>query len=618
MKVKFVSRINTSLFVIPVLFILAIYFGIGVWLYFSGAADLLRDFHSAQLVTTLADKKNGVELWFDIRRKSLEDIAGNPVVASGIQSLSEKKTAKTEPAESMQAEKAPSNQLQQVSKYLAGFGQFRAISFLSAEGRVIWSTNREIMGGEKPYGELFRNAPKGKTAVVAGKINQKGDTSEIFITAPVLLKGKDSRVRVIGQLNPADLAASLVVEKGFYQTGRVTVIDQEGIVLASRDMTDVGKIKFNVPQGSTQAVEYRDGFFFVIAPLKFEGLRLIATLDSSEAAKPLAPFLDLYMIFAGIILLIVIVQCLLLAPRLINRPVEKLLKAMQLVSEGDMRAINLKRGFSGELKSLTEGFSEMIIGLSRRKPARDKVSLTGTADRSRVLIAEVLAVEVKVRLDGIRKRLEGFLTAHPRAGKDVPDIAISVKCLIETIDALNSLIRLKDGSVKLVIRKCELREILAAAEADCREQIGGKEIELIVDIHSNLDEAVIMTDLKVLKRLIDALLRHAIRVTEVGTITMFASHEAKGGIKYLELALSDTGPGVERQAIEWVLKEGNFPSQHIDLGIAREFTEVLGGKIAIESQKGRGSLVTVHIPVRGGVPKGENKKKQQTSEYRSP
>ena len=98
MKVKYGAGLNTFLFVIPVLFILTIYFGIGVWLYFSGAADLLKDFHSAQLVTMLSDKKNSVELWIDTRRKSLGDIAGSAIVTAGVQALSEAKPVKKEPA----------------------------------------------------------------------------------------------------------------------------------------------------------------------------------------------------------------------------------------------------------------------------------------------------------------------------------------------------------------------------------------------------------------------------------------------------------------------------------------------------------------------------------------
>jgi signal transduction histidine kinase len=616
MKVKFGSSLNTYLFVVPVLFILIIYFCVGIWLHFSGAADLLKDFHSAQLVTMLSDKKTGVELWLETRRKSLEDIAGSPVIASSIQVLSEGRAVNNNAdeeagAEEKRIEKMSSQQLQKLTKYLADFSQFRSISLLSNDGRFIWSTNYDLIGTELPDYQVFRSISPGNRAVFSGRITAKGSIREILISAPVSLAGKESKMIVVGQLNLADLAASLKVEKGFYETGGVAVIDSEGKVLASRDMTDPGKIRYNVPPGGTEGVEYRDGLFFIISPLKFEGLRIIATLDAVEASKPLSPFMNLYLIFAGSILVIIVIQVLLIAPRFIDRPFDKLLKAMQSVSEGDLKSINIRKGFVGELRMLSEGFSGMVVGLSRRKPARERMAAGDTFDRSKVLFAEVLIVEVKVRLEGIRRHLEEFVAAHPGAGKEIPGIAIAVKGLMDTIDSLNALIRFKDGSVKPVMKKCDLPALLLEAEEECRRLIGAKEIELIIDIHSNLEEAAINTDQKALKMLVSALLRHAIKVTEVGTITLLASHEAKGGVKYLELALSDTGSGVDRQSIEWVLKEDTFPSQHLDLGIAREFTDMLGGKIAIDSLQDRGSLVTVLIPLKGGMPKnaGKNNRK---------
>jgi signal transduction histidine kinase len=614
MKVNFASRINTALFVYPLLFIIAVYFYLGAWLYFAGASSMLKDFHAAQLMTMLSDKKNGLEIWFDFKKRSAEEISRSPVVLTGLPWLTEKKTEKKETegpesADKMGRQRAAALQAQKLSGYLADLGQFRTVSFLNGNGSVIWSTNPGLKGKELLGEEFLKTVQPGRAFAAAGNISGGMSGKELFFAAAVAVKGGKVEAIVIAQPDPADLAASLRVEPGFYQTGRVAIIDDNGMVVASKDMTDVRKIRFNVPQGEVAKVDYRDGFFFIVSPLKFEGLRLIATLDASEAAKPLGPMFNVYLAFAGIMLFVLLLQVTIVAPRIISRPLDKLLKAMEAVGEGDLRAVSLRKGFMGEWELIVGGFSKMVVSLSRKKTTHEKVSGMETADRSKVLLAEVLIVEARVRLEGIRKNLDLVMSGKAQPGRDIPDIAGEAKALTETIDSLNLLIRIKDGSAKLALKKCEIRDIFREAEEECRSLLGGKEIELIVDFHVNLDDKTVNSDPKVLKKMISALLRNAIRVTDIGTITLLASYEERDGVKYLEIALSDTGRGVDRQSIEWVLKEGTFPSQNLDLGIAREFAEELGGQIAMESLQNRGSVVTILIPLKGSMPKNETKKK---------
>jgi|WetSurMetagenome_2_1015567.scaffolds.fasta_scaffold00023_11 signal transduction histidine kinase len=601
MALKLVSRINTVLFVVPVIIILAIYLGIGVWVCFWGAADLIGDFHSAQLVTMLSDKKNGVELWFDIRRKAIEEIAGSPVISDDIRVLAETIPEKGSGEDSEEAGgKNPDNSatrsMSRISKFLSGFGHFKSISFVAGDGRLLWTAGRELTGSDNHPGEVVLNIPYGKTAVFPGKISSKDGSGEILISAPALLKDTDIQVSVVGQLNPADLASSLIVEKGFYETGRVAVIDDEGITLASTDMTDAGKIRYDVPRGSGDGVGYRDGIFYVVAPLKFDGIRLIAMLDGAEASKPLGLLLNLYLLFAGVILLIVVMQVLLLAPRLINRPFKRLINATQSVSTGDFRAINLKKGFFGELKILSENFSSMIVGLSRVQSGADKDASSSSMDRTKTMMTHVFAVEARGRLDIIKKAIEAHTKDCKGEDKDIAEAVVDLKRLSETIEAFNLLVRHRDGSFRPIRKKIDLWAMLKETEDEYRAFVGGKEVELALEGHKSLLDTDIICDQKSLHALIAALLRHAVRVTDVGIITLLASIETKDGVEYLEFVLSDTGVGVDPRIIEWTTRGGAFPYHRVDLGIAREIAELLGGRLTIENLHERGSLVTVLIP----------------------
>ena len=136
-------------------------------------------------------------------------------------------------------------------------------------------------------------------------------------------EGQELQTLIVAIPNPADLATSLKVEKGFYETGKVSIIDSAGNVVASKDITDVGTVRYNIRPGSSEEVGYRDGLYYLAAPLRSGQLRLLATLDAVEAAKPLRPLMTVYLAFAGLIVLVMLLQGFFVAPRLIEKPLQQ-------------------------------------------------------------------------------------------------------------------------------------------------------------------------------------------------------------------------------------------------------------------------------------------------------
>ena len=594
MKVNFITKLNTWLFVVPVLFILAAYFGIGIWFYFSGASHVLRDFHAAQLMTMLSDKKNSVELWIDVRKKALEEIAKSGVVTDGLQKLLEDhKTLDAAREASEKEKKAAADDAaevgQRISKYLEGSSQFKSISFLSAEGTVIWSTNAELNGCEWPDKDIFIKG-LGRADVIAARLNPVAGADGFLFSLPFLIKGQQEiQMLIIAQPNPADLAAALRVEKGFYETGKVSVIDGSGNVVASKDMTDVGRVRYNVRPSGLEGVDYREGLYYSVSVLKNEQLKLIATLASAEASKPLKPLLTVYLVFAGLVVVAILLQCSFIAPRLLEKPLSRLAKATQSISDGDLRAVSIRKGYIGELKTLAEGVSRMVVDLNR------KWLLPGgrisEQSSQRISPADIFTAEVKLRLNEIEMSL-----AEPGAGEDVAGFAAEIRGLIMTLDDLAMLTKIRDGSIKLTKKECSVGDILRDVEEACGSLVGPREIELIVEYHETATGKKAATDMRLLKRACSAILRNAIRHTDVGTVTLLASFVTRDSVEYIELSVSDTGRGLEDAAIGKIMKEDRYYSQFLELCIGRDLAIVLGGRISIESIPGKGSIMAIVIP----------------------
>jgi signal transduction histidine kinase len=70
------------------------------------------------------------------------------------------------------------------------------------------------------------------------------------------------------------------------------------------------------------------------------------------------------------------------------------------------------------------------------------------------------------------------------------------------------------------------------------------------------------------------------------------------------IALRDTGPGIDPEALvriydlDFSTKEGG---SGIGLYVARALVELHGGEIRVESAAGRGTDVTVSLPLAGGA-----------------
>jgi signal transduction histidine kinase len=81
-----------------------------------------------------------------------------------------------------------------------------------------------------------------------------------------------------------------------------------------------------------------------------------------------------------------------------------------------------------------------------------------------------------------------------------------------------------------------------------------------------------------------------------GTLTL----DAAADTNYVTVRLRDTGVGMDAEALERVF-EPYFSTKTTGTGlglpIARRNIELSGGSIEVESQKGLGTTVTVHLPV---------------------
>jgi signal transduction histidine kinase/HAMP domain-containing protein len=115
-------------------------------------------------------------------------------------------------------------------------------------------------------------------------------------------------------------------------------------------------------------------------------------------------------------------------------------------------------------------------------------------------------------------------------------------------------------------------------------------------------ELTLDTDPEMVRQIVTNLLGNAIKFTASGSVTVSLRPTPNGGAT---IAVSDTGPGIDPAHFELVFAafrqvDGTATRTHdgagLGLAIARRFALALGGRIELDSQLGRGSTFTLHLP----------------------
>ncbi len=83
-------------------------------------------------------------------------------------------------------------------------------------------------------------------------------------------------------------------------------------------------------------------------------------------------------------------------------------------------------------------------------------------------------------------------------------------------------------------------------------------------------------------------------------MTVLAGVERVNGRQFVKLSVSDTGIGMDKEALSRLF-EPFFSTKAIGTGlglaIAKRNVDLIGGIIDVESEKGRGTTVYLHLPV---------------------
>jgi signal transduction histidine kinase len=130
----------------------------------------------------------------------------------------------------------------------------------------------------------------------------------------------------------------------------------------------------------------------------------------------------------------------------------------------------------------------------------------------------------------------------------------------------------------------------------------GKDLQVAWEYPSDLPR--LMTDEEKLKAIIQNLVNNAIKFTEKGVVAVSVRQIVAAN--EIELRIADSGIGIPKEKIRTIFDmfqqvdssaTRKFGGVGLGLYIVRKYTDLLGGRITVESEFERGSIFTVCLPI---------------------
>ena len=210
-----------------------------------------------------------------------------------------------------------------------------------------------------------------------------------------------------------------------------------------------------------------------------------------------------------------------------------------------------------------------------------------------------------IGLDNIALRDEN-LSPHTR--EELEKIGSSARHLLSLINDILDMSRIESGRMVLKDEAFAFLEMLEQIKVIIFGQCQDKGLEFVCACEEPLDEYFIGDDLRLRQVLIN-ILGNAVKFTDPpGTVTFTVSQREAGEDRALMcFTIRDTGIGMDPAFIpklfepfsqEDATTTNRYGGSGLGMAITRNMIDLMGGEIAVESEKGRGTTFTVRIPLK--------------------
>lgn len=268
-------------------------------------------------------------------------------------------------------------------------------------------------------------------------------------------------------------------------------------------------------------------------------------------------------------------------------PVSRVSNASARIAAGRY-AERLPAAGRDELGELTANFNRMAAALEQTEARR--VELIGT-----------VAHELRTPLSGLKGYAEGMVDGVFSVPHAAESIGREVDRLERLLGDLQHLSQVEAGAIVVRREPVQLDTLAREVCAQLESRFTAKQLELTCITRP----VTALGDADRLKQVLHNLISNALRHTTTGGVTVRVKSEHHNAV----LEVTDTGEGIDESDLPHVFERFYRADQSrsrsddaslgsgIGLTVAKHLIEAMGGEIALESQRGRGTIVRFALPL---------------------
>lgn len=248
-------------------------------------------------------------------------------------------------------------------------------------------------------------------------------------------------------------------------------------------------------------------------------------------------------------------------------------------------------------------YTETIVQQNQELNSRWREAEDASDRKTRLLASVSHDIRAPLNTIGILAELIRG-TDRDQGSAELPQLAemlqANVTSLADLVSDVLEVSALHSGRAELHPMKFSLNELLDAQRDHVLPQAQTKALQMKVELP--VPTIWLFTDRPKLDRIVGNLLSNAVKYTQSGLVTLGGQRLPDGGV---EISVHDTGGGIapadQRRIFDEFAQLDNPQGDRrrgwgLGLAICRRLIELIGGRIAVQSELGRGSTFTVHLP----------------------